>query len=103
MLSSIVIDHLKNQFKNRNVPVLCLFLNYKEKMIQTLNNLIGSLLKQLIQYQGDQFQSADVKALFQEGYGEAPPDIDELCRAFQSEITVFPRQVLKFSGLSHKG
>lgn len=94
VLSSIVIEYLRNHFEKLNVPVLCLYLNYKESMIQTLENLIGSLLKQLIQYQGDKFQSADVKALFERGYDEAPPMLDELCQALQSEIVAFSRQVL---------
>lgn len=86
-----MVDSLSIHFKNQNVPVLCLYLNYKESMVQTFDHLIGSLLKQLIQYQGDQFQSAEVKALFREGYEEAPPMIDELCQALQSEIGLFPR------------
>lgn len=89
-----MVDYLRNRFKKLNVPVLCLYLNYTESMTQTLEHLIGSLLKQLIQYQGDRFQSADVKALFEEGYDEAPPMLDELCRALQSEIAAFSRQVL---------
>lgn len=91
VLSSIVVDHLRKYFCDLNIPVLCLYLNYKERMVQTLDNLIGSLLKQLIQHQEDQFQSEKVRALFKEAKNESPPILDCVYQALQSEISIFQR------------
>lgn len=86
-----MVDHLKNRFVNQNVPVLCMYLNYKESRVQTLENLIGSLLKQLVQYQGDNFQSTEIKRLFREAQNEARLTFNELDRVLRSEIEAFER------------
>ncbi|KAL8749194.1 MAG: hypothetical protein Q9199_007834 [Rusavskia elegans] len=65
VLSSIVVDWLRKSLKPAGVPVLCMYLNYKER-IQTLPNLIGNLLKQLIQLEDDNFRSPQVQKPFRE-------------------------------------
>lgn len=49
MLASIVIDHLERELQNETVGVAYIYCSYKSQ--QTLANLLGSILKQLVQNQ----------------------------------------------------
>ena len=95
VLSSIIVDRLRKTLKPAGVPVLCMYLNYKERN-QTLPNLIGSLLKQLIQFEDDDFQSPRVRKLFREAAREASPLLDDLSEALKAEIMTFPRYDVSF-------
>ena len=90
-LCALVVQRLKSIFENRNVPVLCLYLNYKESSIQTLENLIGSLLKQLLQHPHAEFQSLEAKRLFSGAENESRPTLDAFYQAFKAEIQHFER------------
>ncbi|KAL8913691.1 MAG: hypothetical protein Q9171_001541 [Xanthocarpia ochracea] len=98
VLSSIVVDRLRKTLGPAGVPVLCMYLNYKERH-QTLANLIGSLLKQLIQYEDDDFRSPQVKRLFREAAREASPLLQDLYEALKAEIMTFSRVVLVVDAL----
>ncbi|KAL8713737.1 MAG: hypothetical protein Q9220_002263 [cf. Caloplaca sp. 1 TL-2023] len=91
ILSSIVIDTLRRRFASAGIPVLCMYLNYKEPN-QALTSLVGSLLKQLVQFQDDDFRSIEVKRLFRDAAQEASPVLNDLYAALQAEIMTFPRQ-----------
>lgn len=52
VLSSLVAHYLKKHPAYHDSPVLSLYLDYKASKQQTLTNLFGSLLKQLIQLRG---------------------------------------------------
>ena len=72
MLSSMIIEQLREYFKSDNIPVLCLYLNHKEQDVQTSNNLIGALLKQLIMYHsGNPTASEELVKLYQGKTGKA--------------------------------
>ena len=90
-LCALVIERLKAIFQNRNVPILCLYLNYKESSIQTLDNLISSLLKQLLQYPNADFKSPEAKRLFSGTENESRPTLEEFYGAFKAEIRHFER------------
>lgn len=91
LLCALVVERLKTVFKNRNVPILVIYLNYKESTTQTLDNLISSLLKQLLQYPGAEFQSLEAKRLFSGAENESRPTLEEFYAAFQAEIYHFER------------
>lgn len=47
---TIVVDHLKSVFKDDDdVEVIFIYCNYKQSINQSLRNLIGSLVRQLVQ------------------------------------------------------
>jgi len=48
VLSSIVVDHLRQEASSLT-PVLCLFLEKASSKLHTPKNLLGSLVKQLVQ------------------------------------------------------
>ena len=50
ILTSMMIEHLKSSLQDDNVPVLYMYLNYKDQKMQTATNLYGNLIKQLITY-----------------------------------------------------
>ena len=92
LLCSLVIDRLRRIFKNQNVPILCIYLNYKESSIQTLENLISSLLKQLLQHPGAEFHAPEAKRLFSGAENESRPTLEDFYEAFQAEIRHYERQ-----------
>ena len=47
--SSVVIDHLYLQFYNHhNIGIACLYADYKDQTNQTVVNILGSILRQLL-------------------------------------------------------
>ena len=90
-LCALVVQYLKKSFKDRNVPILCIYLNYKESNTQTLDNLISSLLKQLLQRPNAEFKSPEAKRLFSGTESESRPTLDDFYEAFRAEIWHFDR------------
>ena len=91
LLCALTVERLKEIFKNRNVPILCIYLNYKESSIQTIDNLISSLLKQLLQHPDAEFQSPETKRLFLGAGNESRPTLEQFYEAFRAEIRYFER------------
>jgi nucleoside phosphorylase len=52
VLTSIIINHLIKFFEDENVGVAWIYLNYREKDLQSLENIFASLLRQVIQQSG---------------------------------------------------
>ncbi|KAJ7795320.1 ankyrin repeat-containing domain protein [Mycena olivaceomarginata] len=48
VLASLVVEYLTDQSKNKNIGVACIYFNHKETQIQTLDNLLAGLWRQLI-------------------------------------------------------
>ncbi|KAI9854922.1 MAG: hypothetical protein M1824_006491 [Vezdaea acicularis] len=48
VIASVVIDHVQRAFKDDNAVILWIYCNYKQKSEQTITNLLGSLLKQVV-------------------------------------------------------
>lgn len=62
-LTSIVVHDLHEKFDgNPEVVVACLYLNYKRHAEQTIENLLASLLKQLVQGRPELF--SDLESLY---------------------------------------
>lgn len=91
LLCALTVERLKDIFKNQNVPVLCIYLNYKESIFQTLDNLISSLLKQLLQHPNAELQSPEAKRLFLGVGNESRPTLEQFYEAFRAEIRYFER------------
>lgn len=91
MLSSIVIEYLRTEFAASRMPVLCIYLNHKEQNAQTPRALMGSLLKQLIQYRDYEFCSDDLIRRYKEKARGTGLSLKELQGTFCSEITHYER------------
>ncbi|KAJ7443994.1 ankyrin repeat domain-containing protein [Mycena latifolia] len=48
VLASVVVNHLRAQFPNNDTAVACIYLNHKEREVQTPENLLASVWKQLV-------------------------------------------------------
>ncbi|KAJ7440455.1 ankyrin repeat domain-containing protein, partial [Mycena latifolia] len=48
VLVSVVVDHLQAQFPKNGTAVACIYLNHKERELQTPENLLASVWKQLV-------------------------------------------------------
>jgi len=89
-MSSIVINHLQEQFEGAITPVVYLYLNHKEKQMQTLVNLLSSLLKQLVEHHNSNRISAEIKNLYLKAR-EARPQIKEIDELLRSSLKDFKR------------
>jgi len=99
-LSSIVVHYLQKRFERQNAAVLYLYLNHEEKETQTLANLFGSLLKQLIEQQGPVVVSAEVRELYQKSRKESRPQVKDIYEVFKSSLSIFKRVFIVVDALN---
>ena len=66
-VSSLVIDSLCDQAKKEDIVIACLYYDFLSQQEQTLTNMMGAILKQLVS-RGD--IPKDVREAFQEGKKE---------------------------------
>lgn len=90
VLASIVINNLQTRFQHPNTPVIFIYLNHKDSRDQSLLNLVGSLLKQLIQYQAPAAPQERVKRLWEAAKKQdTRPNLDDLLPVFRSVLKSF--------------
>ena len=85
MFRSIIVDHLETLFGNdRDVVTVCIYCNYKDQTNQTTYNLIGSLLRQLVE--DDSVAYNNVKPLYEpHRANKTRPTFNEIRKTLQSE------------------
>jgi hypothetical protein len=88
---SIVVDRLRDQFKDRDdVGIACIYCNYKDRPIQTLDNLIASLWMQLAHDLGS--LDRGVKDLYKSHIEKSTrPTRGELVKVLQSEVSRYAK------------
>lgn len=99
MLSSIIVDHLRKQYR---LPTICIYLNVREAESQTLETLVGSLVKQLIQHELRNEQSTpsdEVIEIFEDAAGEGVPMLDGLLQALYAEVMRQPQVMIVVDAL----
>lgn len=91
MLSSIVVDHLETEFKNKaNMGIAYLYCNYRQQQQQKAKDLLSSLLKQLSQGQGS--VPAEVKNLYENHKAkQTRPRFKEIVDVLKSIIQLYTR------------
>lgn len=92
------MDHLQKSFNDNNVAIAWVYCNYKEKSQQTLGNLIGSLLKQLVQ------RHSSVRSHFKDLYEKhrnqgTRPKHDEVAHALRSVIGSYSKTFIVVDAL----
>lgn len=87
---SIVVDYLQTIFLHKNIPIACIYCNYKEQTVQTVSELVASLLKQMVQ---DQPVISDrIKSLYEHHFvRNTQPTHEEFIKALQSEIGIYTK------------
>lgn len=87
---SMVIDWLESQHQSTHAAVIYLYCSYKEEEAQTPQNMIGSLLKQVVQHRAT--LPADVRALYNKHLQKKTyPKLDELARLLVQEVNAYSR------------
>lgn len=90
ILASVVIDELTSRFQRQNIGIAYTFCNFRRQNDQSVENLVASLLKQLIR--GRPSLPDDVKSLY-EGHKERGrrPSLDEITKALLSVGAMYSR------------
>ena len=91
VLSSVIVRHLEKLSQqeppnSKKTAVLILYLNHKDTNVQTIPNLNGSLLRQLVQGHNLESLSDPLRALFKESKGALRPGVKDLLSVINSEI-----------------
>jgi hypothetical protein len=82
---AIAVDHLQTLFKGKDVAVACIFCNYQERSTQSLEELVASILKQIIQNRA--LASESIKAFCEDFRDKQQrPRLTNLVDALRSEI-----------------
>ena len=85
-----MVEHLQKWFKGKDIAVVCIFCNYEERSTQSLEELIASVLKQIIQDQP--LASENIKALCEEFRDKQKhPRLSNLIDALRSEIQTYSK------------
>ena len=98
MLSSIIAHHLQEWIGTRNQPVICLYLESKDRKIHTAQALLGSLLKQIIQLRRSDFVSAKLRQMYDEA-AERRPSPKDIRECLVEEIASYERVYLVVDAL----
>ncbi|KAJ7688184.1 ankyrin repeat-containing domain protein [Mycena rosella] len=89
VLASLVVNHLETRARNENLGLACIYLNHKETDTQTIPNLLGGLLKQLIL--GTPIPS-EVNSLYaHHSSRQTRPAPDEFRKALNSALVGYPQ------------
>ena len=95
-----MINYLQREFKDQNIPVICLYMDYKESKTQTRENLLGSLLKQLVQLRKLRAISPSLKEAYASAKAiNAKATPIELCKLLKAELKNYSRIFLVVDAL----
>ena len=91
MLSSIVInylkDHIKQQAKSDQFVVIFLYLDYKETQVHTQTNLLRSILHQLLRNRRYNLLSGGARNFLEFGRENVPPSDEEVLQILRAEVS----------------
>ncbi len=86
------MNRLQQIFNPQDTPVLCLYLDYRESELQTLNRLLGSLLKQLIRLGDPDSLPAELRGLYRKAKKRnAKPRLDDIRKILQAKLGTYNR------------
>ncbi|KAJ7589399.1 hypothetical protein C8J56DRAFT_33442 [Mycena floridula] len=88
ILSSIIVEHLCSAISEPKIAVICIYCDYRRQEEQTPTQLLGSVLKQLVQQHpvlSDHLLALHKKYPSQDDH----PSIDELFKALQAEVSLY--------------
>ena len=90
IITAIVVDSLIATFgDNENVGIAYIYCNFRQRDVQTAEDLVRSLLKQLAQ---DLSLANCIKQLYnRRGSKQTPPSFNDFSRALQSVTTMYSR------------
>lgn len=100
VIMSIVVEHLSHEFQNRSdVGVAYVYCNYRQREAQKLEDLLASLLKQLIQCQSDIVHQSVTNLYDTHQRRRTRPSTAELSRALHSTVSGYSRVFIMVDAL----
>ena len=101
MLCSQIIHHLEQSYDKNDALVLYMYLDYKDKERQSLVNLTGSLIKQIVQHQQFSFPPGELNDLFlAPREGEAKAEQSDMLRILREQFKAYSRIFIVADGLN---
>lgn len=98
IMSSIVIDHLRNTFRKDSVSVAFIYCRYKVRMEQTPSNILSSLLRHLVQ--GHDSISPEASVLFgAHSQNNSRPTLREVCDLLELEASRYSKVLIVLDAL----
>ncbi|WAO96611.1 Hypothetical protein NCS54_01429100 [Fusarium falciforme] len=98
VISSVVIDHLRQQFNDSTIGIAFVYCDYKGRLNQTPSNLLSSLAKQLARQK--QVLPKEVNDLYDKyAKKETFPSLDEYSTLFLQLVASFSRTFIIVDGL----
>ncbi|RSL62863.1 hypothetical protein CEP54_005527 [Fusarium duplospermum] len=98
VISSVVINHLRQQFIDPSIGIVFVYCDYKDRLNQTPSNLLSSLVKQLARQKGALPEG--VKTLHQtHKKNETIPSLDEYTSLFSQLAGSFSKTFIIVDGL----
>ncbi|KAH0551181.1 hypothetical protein GP486_007489 [Trichoglossum hirsutum] len=103
ILTSIVVDNLCSRYRtNPSIGITYLYCNFRQKHQQKPENLLSSLLKQLVQKRASVPES--IKTLYERHNCERTrPSFDEILEALKSITTQYSRVLIMIDALDECG
>ena len=90
-----MIERLRQKYKDQNIAVLYLYINSKDARNQTIENLVGSLFKQLIESRPDDALPPELKEMYRKAKKKKTwPQVGEIRDLLKSELESFDRTYL---------
>ncbi|KAL9095720.1 MAG: hypothetical protein Q9165_002152 [Trypethelium subeluteriae] len=100
VLSAFIADYLKKRLPSEKFAVLCIYLEQQNRDNQTPDNLLGDLIKQIIQQNEFTTISEDLKRLYREAIiRETRPSAQEFWEILVDLVKPYARIYLLIDGL----
>lgn len=98
MIAAIVVDHLWKDFEGKNVGIAYIYCNYKRQETQTTIDLLGAVLKQLVQERP--LYGEPVTVLHnRHADRRTRPSLDEICTALNSVLKSYSKAYIIIDAL----
>lgn len=101
MLCSQIIHYLEQSHDKNDTLILYMYLDYKDKERQSLANLTGSLIKQIVQHQQFSFPPGELNDLFLASReGEAKAEQSDMLRILREQFRAYSKIFVVADGLN---
>ena len=98
-ISSLVIDSLCDQVRNRDIVVAGLYCDYLSQEQQSATNMLGAILKQLLERDGIPQPVRQAFHVEKRGFGGRAAQLSELVKTLKTTIASLPQVFICIDGL----
>jgi nucleoside phosphorylase len=102
VLASIIIDHLARMFQNDSFGLAWVYVDYRERNSQKMENFSADLLRQLVQ-KSEKISNSIINTFGKHSWGELKPKLGEYKTLLQEELQKFIRTFVIIDALDEWG